>query len=98
MTANILTAKLDNVKNISLVLKAINFKQVSTESNYYPLYLDMNITKCIDTLQSGVCFASDCGLKVVVEDSKCVQANAFIGNDIFQVISIHSVVQCRMKS
>ncbi|KAK7601647.1 hypothetical protein V9T40_009088 [Parthenolecanium corni] len=57
---NVLHAKVDNVKNISLVLKAINFKS------------------------HGVCFASDCGLKVVVEDSKCVQASAFIGNEIFQ--------------
>lgn len=57
---NVLEAKLDNVKNISLVLKAINFKG------------------------SGVCFASECGLKVVVEDAKCVQVNAFIGSDIFQ--------------
>lgn len=55
-----LLAKVDNVKNVSLVLKAISFKD------------------------TGVCFATEYGMKVVVEDSKCVQANAFIGNDIFQ--------------
>lgn len=43
------------------------------------------------TLKSAVCYASECGLKVVVEDSKCVQANAFVGSDIFQV-SIISVL------
>ncbi|RZF46464.1 hypothetical protein LSTR_LSTR012539 [Laodelphax striatellus] len=53
-------AKLDNVKNLSPVLKAINFKDNAT------------------------IFINDKGLKVVVEDSKCVQASAFVGEDLFQ--------------
>ncbi|XP_060837922.1 cell cycle checkpoint protein RAD1-like [Rhopalosiphum padi] len=56
----LLVAKADNVKHISSLLKAVNFKDV------------------------GVCFATEHGLKIVVEDSKCVQANTFIGSEIFQ--------------
>ncbi|XP_050535359.1 cell cycle checkpoint protein RAD1-like isoform X3 [Daktulosphaira vitifoliae] len=56
----LLVAKADNVKHISSLLKAVNFKDV------------------------GVFFATEHGLKIVVEDSKCVQANAFIGSEIFQ--------------
>ncbi|XP_075226566.1 radiation insensitive 1 [Lycorma delicatula] len=59
-------AKLDNVKNLSLILKAINFKDNAT------------------------CFVNDKGLKVVVEDSKCVQASAFIGEELFQEFTIKS--------
>jgi hypothetical protein len=35
--------------------------------------------------QNGICFATDKGLKVTVEDSKCVQASAFIQREVFQV-------------
>lgn len=59
-------AQLDNVKNLSLILKAINFKDNAT------------------------CFINEKGLKVVVEDSKCVQASAFISEDLFQEFRINS--------
>ena len=35
-------------------------------------------------MQAAIVFASENGLKVTVEDSKCVQANAFIQSGIFQ--------------
>jgi len=35
--------------------------------------------------QYATCFATDKGLKVTVEDSKCVQASAFIQREVFQV-------------
>ena len=34
--------------------------------------------------QSATCFVSNNGLKVTVEDAKCVQANAFVQSGIFQ--------------
>ena len=34
--------------------------------------------------QSATCFVSSNGLKVTVEDAKCVQANAFVQSGIFQ--------------
>ncbi|XP_052015759.1 cell cycle checkpoint protein RAD1 [Apodemus sylvaticus] len=55
-----LVASLDNVRNLSTVLKAIHFKEHAT------------------------CFATKNGIKVTVENAKCVQANAFIQADVFQ--------------
>lgn len=49
-----LVASLDNVRNLSTVLKAIHFREHAT------------------------CFATKNGIKVTVENAKCVQANAFI--------------------
>lgn len=49
-----LTASLDNVRNLSTILKAIHFREHAT------------------------CFATKNGIKVTVENAKCVQANAFI--------------------
>ena len=58
-----LVASLDNVRNLSTVLKAIHFREHAT------------------------CFATKNGIKVTVENAKCVQANAFIqvwwSEDIF---------------
>lgn len=54
-----LVARLDNVRNVSTILKAIHFKDTATV------------------------FASPMGLKITVEDAKCVQANAFIQEAIF---------------
>lgn len=50
----ILVASLDNVRNLSNILKAISFKE------------------------HAIFTATPNGLKVTVEDSKCLQANAFI--------------------
>ncbi|KAF4516869.1 hypothetical protein B566_EDAN014367 [Ephemera danica] len=55
-----LVVKIDNVKNIYFLLKAISFQEKAT------------------------CFATDNGLKITVEDLKCIQANAFIQVEIFQ--------------
>lgn len=55
-----LVASLDNVRNLSTVLKAIHFREHAT------------------------CFATKNGIKVTVENAKCVQANAFIQAGIFQ--------------
>lgn len=60
-----LKGKVDNVKNLTQLIKCINFKEVA------------------------VFFASKNGIKIVVEDSKCVQASAFIGTDIFTEFTIN---------
>ncbi|XP_078240625.1 cell cycle checkpoint protein RAD1 isoform X2 [Pogona vitticeps] len=57
---NVLVATLDNVRNLSNILKAIHFRDHAT------------------------CFATTNGLKVTVENAKCLQANAFIQAGIFQ--------------
>ncbi|KAG1667494.1 Cell cycle checkpoint protein RAD1 [Nymphon striatum] len=62
---DVFTARTDNVKNVSQLLKAIHFKD------------------------SAIVSISANGLKVTVEDSKCVQANAFIQESIFQNFELH---------
>ncbi|XP_072164089.1 cell cycle checkpoint protein RAD1-like [Diadema setosum] len=59
---NVFSLRVDNARNVSIVLKAIHFK---------------------DRDLATFC-ASENGLKVTVEDAKCVQANAFIQANIFQ--------------
>ena len=56
----LLEAKIDNVKNLSVLLKCVHFRKTAS------------------------CFASYDGLKIVVQDSKCVQIAAFIEKDFFQ--------------
>ncbi|XP_053304109.1 cell cycle checkpoint protein RAD1 [Spea bombifrons] len=60
----VLTCSLDNVRNLSNILKAIHFKD------------------------HAACFATSNGLKVTVENSKCLQANAFIQAGIFQEFNV----------
>ncbi|XP_063963632.1 cell cycle checkpoint protein RAD1-like [Lytechinus pictus] len=59
---HVLSLRVDNARNVAMVLKAIHFK---------------------DRELATFC-ASENGLKVTVEDAKCVQANAFIQSNIFQ--------------
>ena len=44
-------------------------------------------TDCL-LLQTAIVFASENGLKVTVEDAKCVLANAFIQADLFQQFTL----------
>ncbi|XP_044148675.1 cell cycle checkpoint protein RAD1 [Bufo gargarizans] len=60
----VLTCSLDNVRNLSNILKAIHFKDHAS------------------------CFATSNGLKVTVENAKCLQANAFIQAGIFQEFNV----------
>ncbi|KAL4841208.1 hypothetical protein H8958_000122 [Nasalis larvatus] len=57
-------ASLDNVRNLSTILKAGHFR------------------KC------GTYFATKNGIKVTLENTKCVQANAFIQAGIFQELKV----------
>ncbi|KAM9469063.1 cell cycle checkpoint protein RAD1 [Clarias gariepinus] len=60
----VLVASLDNVRNLSNILKAISFKD------------------------HAIFNATQNGLKVTVEESKCLQANAFIQAEIFQEFTL----------
>ncbi|EDO32797.1 predicted protein [Nematostella vectensis] len=42
------------------------------------------LLKAVHFKESATCFVSSNGIKVTVEDAKCLQANAFIQSDIFQ--------------
>jgi len=57
---HLFTARMDNARNLTNVLKAIHFKDAATV------------------------FLSDNGLKITVEDSKYVQASAFVQSSLFQ--------------
>ncbi|KAM5264532.1 cell cycle checkpoint protein RAD1 [Ctenodactylus gundi] len=65
-----LVASLDNVRNLSTILKAIHFRE------------------------HAAFFATKNGIKVTVENAKCVQANAFIQAGVFQefVVQEESVI------
>ncbi|XP_049942135.1 cell cycle checkpoint protein RAD1-like isoform X1 [Schistocerca serialis cubense] len=56
----VFTARLDSVKNLVMLLRAIHFKD------------------------HAIIFMTDRGLKVSVEDSKCVQLSAFIQAEVFE--------------
>jgi hypothetical protein len=53
-----------------------------------PISLLLRPTICFP-FQTATIFASANGLKVTVEDSKCVQANAFLQNSVFQEYTIN---------
>lgn len=65
--------------------------QQSSDDNRYILVakLDnarnlLNVLKAVYFKESATCFVSSNGVKVTVEDAKCVQANAFVQRGIFQ--------------
>jgi len=58
------TARMDNVKILSQLLKCISFREFSTW------------------------FISSNGIKVTVEDAKCVQSNAFVKSELFQEFNL----------
>jgi len=51
----------------------------------YVVYTGHKLATMFVLFQNATCFATDKGLKVTVEDSKCVQASAFIQREVFQV-------------
>ncbi|XP_013416653.1 cell cycle checkpoint protein RAD1 [Lingula anatina] len=65
--------------------------QQAEEDEHYILVAKMdnartmsNILKAIHFKETATVFASERGLKVTVEDAKCVQANAFLQAEVFQ--------------
>ncbi|KAJ9576900.1 hypothetical protein L9F63_006518, partial [Diploptera punctata] len=67
----------------------INPQNETQETYLFEAYLDSVkhiyvLLKAINFRDNAICFATDNGLKVTVEDSKCVQASAFIQKEVFQ--------------
>lgn len=73
---------------------ALSTQQASNEEQYVLLArIDnarsvSNILKAIHFKETATVFASPMGFKVTVEDAKCIQANAFIQEGIFQEYTI----------
>ncbi|XP_059171940.1 cell cycle checkpoint protein RAD1-like [Physella acuta] len=76
MPSHLSTQRAEDESHYLLVAKLDNARNVST------------ILKSIHFKETATVFASPLGLKVTVEDSKCVQANAFIQESIFHFYSI----------
>ena len=79
----ILVARMDNVRNLSSILKTVTLKEVQKDVFY-------STCKSLITMQMATCFVSANGLKVTVEQAKCVQANAFIQSSLFQQFTFNS--------
>lgn len=74
-------AKLGNLKTLVQLLRSINFKEVII----LPWNLDfLNYSLDKFILQWATCCCSDNGVKITVEDSKCLQGIAYIPKIIFQ--------------
>ncbi|XP_074643105.1 cell cycle checkpoint protein RAD1-like [Tubulanus polymorphus] len=71
------TQEADDDTQFILVLKMDNARNMS------------NILKAIHFKDTATVFASNNGLKVTVEDAKCIQANAFLQSTIFQDYKIN---------
>ena len=89
-TDSLLVARLDNSKNLSNLLKAIHFKDVSifviqikSDKNGGFVYRSV----ILFIFQTATIFISANGLKVTVEESKYAQASAFIQSSVFQEYS-----------
>ncbi|XP_054281578.1 cell cycle checkpoint protein RAD1-like isoform X2 [Macrosteles quadrilineatus] len=66
----------------------LNVSNVQSD-NLFEMKLDnvkhlSHILKVLNFKEMATCFVSENGLKIVVEDAKCVQVSAFIGEDVFQ--------------
>lgn len=70
--------------------------QTSQDDSSYILVARMDNSRLLSSLlktvhfkEDATCFISSNGMKVTVEQSKCVQANAFIQASLFQYFSFH---------
>lgn len=66
----------------------------AVEDYLFEAYLDSvkhiyGLLKAVNFKDNATCFATEKGLKVTVEDSKCVQASAFIQKEMFQRYSLN---------
>lgn len=81
---HLFVAKSDNVRTLYSVLKAIQFREVRRA--FFCGERGGGRTRgelrCVFFQRATVC-ATEKGLKVTVEDTKCVQANAFLQSDLF---------------
>ena len=77
----IFKARINSSKNVLMLLKAVNFREVSNICKK----LIKKYTIYTSIFQAATFYISSKGLKVTVEDAKSVQANAFIQAELFQV-------------
>lgn len=89
----VLVARMDNAKNLSSILKAVQFREVTLPLSTSTL----SISPLILHSQVCTCFLSKQGLKVTVEQSKCVQANAFIQASLFQQFTFRQEASLAFK-
>ncbi len=75
----LLVARMDNSRVLASILKAINFREVATT---HPACINQPFMHHL--LQKATCFISSNGLKLTVEQAKCVQASAFIQSSLFR--------------
>ncbi|XP_012280429.1 cell cycle checkpoint protein RAD1 [Orussus abietinus] len=57
----------------------------------------LHLLKAVNFKETATCFATENGLKVTVEDAKCMQANAYIPADIFQEFTLTEDVIFRIN-
>lgn len=75
----------DNVSDYKLVAKLGSLKTV------------VHLLKAINFKETATCFATENGLKVTVEDSKCVQASAYIPSNVFEEFNLKEDVIFKMN-
>lgn len=97
---------LTNLKIIIQLLKAINFKEVFQIHLYLYLffYRDTKYSYSIIIQTTAVCLGSENGLKITVEDAKCMQATVYIPSAVFDEfelkedvifsISVNILIEC----
>lgn len=76
----LLVARMDNARTLASILKAISFREV----RYIATVSTICLSSLDHTLQKATCFVSSNGLKLTVEQAKCVQASAFIQSALFR--------------
>lgn len=57
----------------------------------------VQLLKAINFKESATCFGTENGLKVTVEDAKCMQASAYIPSHVFQVFNLKEDVIFRIN-
>lgn len=71
-----------------------NYKLVAKLRNLKTIVL---LLKAINFQESATCFGTKNGLKLTVEDAKCMQASAYIATDVFQVFDLKEDVIFRIN-
>lgn len=84
---HLLVTHMDNARVLSAILKTAQFREVASSSHSHVTSLPL-------FTQTATCFISSTGLRVTVEQAKCVQANCFIQSDIFQQYSYSKDSPC----
>ena len=74
-----------DLENYSLVAKLGNLRTV------------VQLLKAINFKESATCFGTENGLKLTVEDAKCMQASAYIPVNAFEVFNLKEDIIFRIN-